>query len=192
MKRNLFIVMIVTLALASCVSASAEEYQNESYGLCFTLPEGWSEIPDENQTVYEGPADSDSILLISLTDRKADDAFAASFDAAAAEQWMRESLLFSEFTFTGLTTLMFAGAMDGNGRLYAIHMCLFGAEEFPQGFSAFYAQLFFTDENGMLGDVSLFTPATQGNPFLSRFDAMTKENIPQDAYAEIAAQLTVQ
>ena len=82
--------------------------------------------------------------------------------------------------------------MDGNGQLYAIHMCRFGAEEFPPGYASFYAQLFFTAENGMLGDVSLLTPATQKNPFLSWFDAMTKGNIPQDAWAEIAAQFNAQ
>ena len=163
-------------------------YRNGSYGLAFTLPEGWYEIPDEDRAVFSGPDGSDSMLLIGLTGQRVDDAFAVFFSAAIAEKWMRESRLFEDIAFTEFTPILFASAMGGNGRLYAMHMCRFAGEGFPDGYKLLYAQMFFTDENGMLGDMSMLTPATEDSA-LPLFDAVVMENIPQDVWTELNAQI---
>lgn len=100
--------------------------------------------------------------------------------------------MFSDVAFTEFTPILFASVMGEDGRLYAMHMCRFAGEGFPDGYKLLYAQLFFTDENGMLGDASMLTPATEDNPALPWFDAMLRENIPQDVLTELNEKIGAQ
>ena len=170
-------------------------YRNESYGLSFTLPAGWTTLPLEDQTFFEGPDGSNLWLQIELTERRADDALADSFDAALAEEWIRESEMYSDVTLTEYSTVLFASATDGSGRLYAIHLCRFTIDElflFDGYLETLCAQMFFTDgESGMLGELTMTGRATESNPYpdFLTYDDIILENIPQGVWTELNAQL---
>jgi len=169
-------------------------YRNESYGLSFTLPDGWTPYL-EDLVVFEGPEGSELTLRIELTQRRVDDALADSLNPALAEEWIRESDWFSDVTLTEFSTVLFASATDGKGRLYAIHLCRFTIEEtylFEGYLETLYAQMLFTDEeSGMLGELAIIGRATESNPYpdFLIYDDIVLENIPRDVWTKLNAQL---
>ncbi len=193
MRKIILSALLLALCLPLGVSAEAPVYTNKGYGLSFTLPEGWTEIPSENETVFAAPDDTGALLVIWLNGDSVGDTYAERFDAASAERWTREGRLFEDIVFTELTPIMFAKATDAGGRLYAFYSCRFAGEGFPEGFALFHMQLFFTAEGGALGSVSLIAPATEeSNPILEWFDGMVTENVPADILKELNAQVSAQ
>ena len=189
MRKLMLWMLFLLLCLPLAAAAESPAYQNESYGLSFTLPEGWSEISDERLVVFAGPEGGDTLLLIGLTGQTVDAGFAASFDASVAETLMREDPVFEDIVFAEVTSILFVSATDAGGRLYAFNACVFAGEGFPDGFALFYMQYFFTCESGELGSVSLIAPAIEdSNSILGWFDAMVGENVPQGVLEELNEQ----
>lgn len=192
MRKLLLFVLLFLLCVPHVVAGESLVFQNEMFGLSFTLPDGWQDVSDESQAAFIDPENSDMLLLVRPTGHRADEHLSASFDAAVAEAWMRDDTLFKDMdiVFTTLASIMFASTMDENGRIYALHTCFFAGEGFPEDYLLLYLQCFLTGDNGELCSVSLIAPNNDvSNPILEWFDDMVMENIPQEVMEELYMQI---
>ena len=187
MRKLVLIPLLFLLCLPHAV-AEPLVYANESYGLSFTLPDGWQDVSDENMTVFSG-ADG-MLLLIGSTGQTVDEGLAASFTAAVAEEWMRNDRIFEDIVFAKFVPIMFSSTMDDNGKLYAFHMCGFAGEDFPEEYMLLYLQCFLTDGNGELSSVSLITPNNDASSeMFDWFDAVVVENVPEEILEALYEQV---
>ena len=190
MRKLMLLVLLLLFSLTVAVAEEPLVYNNETYGLAFELPDGWKDILTETDvTLFTGPEDSLSSLAVGTTGIKVDEAFAAAFDAAIVETWILDGM-FPDFVLTDVMQYMFESAVIEDGRLYAYNLCGIVAEGFPEDFVMLCLQYFFTDADGVLGSVTLVTPAGDASfPILEWFDIVVIENIPMEAWDALFAKL---
>ncbi len=181
--RKAIVWMLLLLCLPGMALGEVITYQDDYNGLHFTLPEGWSELIDDSRIVYQGPQESGGLLLIEMKEHTASDMELMDLDAAMVEKWMREDSIFGDTVFKEITPILFSKATDADGKFYALNMCSFVAQDFPDGYSFLYMQMFFTASDGMIGTMSMVTPAIENDPNVEWFDSAVMDIIPEDIMA---------